>query len=112
MTSPTTVSIAGSTGSIGTQTLDVVAAEPDRFRVVALGAGSSVEALITQAKAVRPEVVAIADASRAADVEAGVPAGTEVVAGPDALAAISGVADVCVNGVVGFAGLPVPSRLA
>ena len=52
MTSPTTVSIAGSTGSIGTQTLDVVAAEPDRFRVVALGAGSSVEALITQAKAV------------------------------------------------------------
>jgi len=107
VTSPTTVSIAGSTGSIGTQTLDVVAAEPDRFRIVALGAGSSVEALITQAKAVRPEVVAIADASRAADVAAGVPKGTEVVAGPDALAAISGVADVCVNGVVGFAGLPV-----
>ena len=107
MSGPTTVSIAGSTGSIGTQTLDVVAAEPDRFRVVALGAASSVEALIAQAKAVRPEVVAIADAGRAADVEAGVPEGTEVVAGPDALAAISGVADVCVNGVVGFAGLPV-----
>jgi len=107
VSSPTTVSIAGSTGSIGTQTLDVVAAEPDRFRIVALGAGSSVEALITQAKAVRPEVVAIADAGRAADVAAGVPKGTEVVAGPDALAAISGVADVCVNGVVGFAGLPV-----
>jgi 1-deoxy-D-xylulose-5-phosphate reductoisomerase len=105
--SPTTVSIAGSTGSIGTQTIEVVAAEPDRFRVVALGAGSSVEALIAQAKAVRPEVVAIADASRAADVAAGVPEGTEVVAGPDALAAISGIADVCVNGVVGFAGLPV-----
>lgn len=107
MTRPTTVSIAGSTGSIGTQTLDVVAAEPDRFRVVALGAGSSVEALLAQAEAVRPEVVAIADASRAADVEAGVPTGTEVVAGPEALAAIAGVADVCVNGVVGFAGLPV-----
>ena len=107
MTSLTTISIAGSTGSIGTQTLEVVAAEPDRFEVVALGAGSSVEALIEQAIAVRPQVVAIADASRAAEVEAGVPAGTEVVAGPDALAAISGVADVCVNGVVGFAGLPV-----
>lgn len=103
----TTISIAGSTGSIGTQTLEVVAAEPDRFEVVALGAGSSVDALIAQAIAVRPQVVAIADASRAAEVEAGVPAGTEVVAGPDALAAISGVADVCVNGVVGFAGLPV-----
>lgn len=103
----TTISIAGSTGSIGTQTLEVVAAEPDRFEVVALGAGSSVEALIEQANAVRPRVVAIADASRAAEVQDGVPAGTEVVAGPDALAAISGVADVCVNGVVGFAGLPV-----
>ena len=103
----TTISIAGSTGSIGTQTLEVVAAEPDRFEVVALGAGSSVDALIEQAIAVRPQVVAIADASQAAEVEAGVPAGTEVVAGPDALAAISGVADVCVNGVVGFAGLPV-----
>ena len=103
----TTISIAGSTGSIGTQTLEVVAAEPHRFEVIALGAGSSVEALIEQANAVRPRVVAIADASRAAEVEAGVPAGTEVVAGPEALAAISGVADVCVNGVVGFAGLPV-----
>lgn len=103
----TTISIAGSTGSIGTQTLEVVAAEPDRFEVVALGAGSSVEALIEQANAVRPRVVAIADATRAAELEAGVPAGTEVVAGADALAAISGVADVCVNGVVGFAGLPV-----
>jgi 1-deoxy-D-xylulose-5-phosphate reductoisomerase len=103
----TTISIAGSTGSIGTQTLEVVAAEPDRFEVIALGAGSSVEALVEQANAVHPRVVAIADASRAAEVEAGVPDGTEVVAGPDALAAISGVADVCVNGVVGFAGLPV-----
>ncbi len=103
----TTISIAGSTGSIGTQTLEVVAAEPDRFEVVAIGAGSSVEALIEQAGAVRPKVVAIADDTRAAELEAAVPAGTEVVAGADALAAISGLADVCVNGVVGFAGLPV-----
>ncbi len=104
---PTTVSIAGSTGSIGTQTLEVVAAEPERFRVVALGAGSSAEALVEQARAVRPEVVAIADGSKAGLVRDGVPAGTEVLAGPDALAGIADVADVCVNGVVGFAGLPV-----
>ena len=103
----TTVSIAGSTGSIGTQTLEVVAAEPDRFQVVAIGASTSVELLIEQARAVAPKVVAIADASRAAELEAGVPPGTEVVAGPDALASISALADVCVNGVVGFAGLPV-----
>ncbi|MDZ7675985.1 MAG: 1-deoxy-D-xylulose-5-phosphate reductoisomerase [Acidimicrobiales bacterium] len=103
----TTVSIAGSTGSIGTQTLDVVAAEPDRFEVVAIGAHRSVDALVSQAEAVRPKVVAIADESQAADLEERVPGGTEVVAGADALATISGLADVCVNGVVGFAGLPV-----
>jgi 1-deoxy-D-xylulose-5-phosphate reductoisomerase len=103
----TTVAIAGSTGSIGTQTLDVVAAEPDRFEVVAVGAGSSVEALAEQARRWAPKVVAIADAARAAELQAAVPAGTEVVAGPGALAEIAGVADVCVNGVVGFAGLGV-----
>jgi 1-deoxy-D-xylulose-5-phosphate reductoisomerase len=103
----TTVSIAGSTGSIGTQTLDVVAAEPERFEVVALGAGSSVEALAEQARRVNPKVVAIADATQAAELEAAVPPGTEVVAGPEALAQIASAADVCVNGVVGFAGLGV-----
>jgi 1-deoxy-D-xylulose-5-phosphate reductoisomerase len=102
-----TISIAGSTGSIGTQTLEVVASEPDRYRIVALGAGRSVKALVDQALAVRPEVVAIADASLAAELEARVPRGTEVWAGPDALAAIARLADVVVNGVVGFAGLPV-----
>ena len=103
----TTVSIAGSTGSIGTQTLDVIAADPDRYELVALGAGSSVAQLAEQAQRWNPKVVAIADASLARQLEAAVPAGTEVVAGPDALASIAGVADVCVNGVVGFAGLGV-----
>jgi len=103
----TTVSVAGSTGSIGTQTLDVVAAEPDRFEVVALGAGSSVEQLAEQARRWAPKVVAIGDAWRAAELEAVVPPGTEVVAGPDALTQIATSADVCVNGVVGFAGLGV-----
>jgi 1-deoxy-D-xylulose-5-phosphate reductoisomerase len=103
----TTVAIAGSTGSIGTQTLDVVAAEPDRFEVVALGANTSVAQLAEQARRWTPKVVAIADAALAPELEASVPAGTEVVAGPGALDAIAGVADVCVNGVVGFAGLGV-----
>ena len=103
----TTVSIAGSTGSIGTQTLEVVAAEPDRFEVVAIGANSSVDDLVAQAQTLRPKVVAIGDAARATELEQRVPPGTEVVAGPDALGSISGSADVCVNGVVGFAGLPV-----
>jgi 1-deoxy-D-xylulose-5-phosphate reductoisomerase len=51
--------------------------------------------------------VAIADDSRALELEERVPGGTEVRAGADALGSISGVADVCINGVVGFAGLPV-----
>ncbi len=104
---PVTVAVVGSTGSIGTQTLDVVRAERDRFEIVALGAGSSVDLLARQAHEVRPRVVAVADAGAAAALASRVPAGTEVVAGPDALAAIATEADVVVNGVVGFAGLAV-----
>jgi 1-deoxy-D-xylulose-5-phosphate reductoisomerase len=103
----TSVSILGSTGSIGTQALSVIEAEPARFEVVALGAGSSVAQLVEQAQRWRPRVVAIADDSRAAELAALVPPGTEVVGGPDALASIATTGDVCVNGVVGFAGLGV-----
>ena len=102
-----TISVVGSTGSIGTQTLEVVAAEPDRYRIVALGANRSVDLLVAQAAAVRPDRVAIADASLAKDLEARVPRGTEVWAGPEALEAIAREAEVVVNGVVGFAGLGV-----
>ena len=103
----TSVAVLGSTGSIGTQTLDVVADRPDEFDVVAIGAARSVGMLIEQASRFRPEVVAIADASLAAEVVAGVPDGTEVLAGPDAMADAAVIAEVAINGVVGFAGLPV-----
>jgi 1-deoxy-D-xylulose-5-phosphate reductoisomerase len=102
-----TVSLVGSTGSIGTQAVEVIEAEPDRYRVVALGASRSVELLADQARRLRPLRVALADASRAAELADLVPPGTEVLSGPDALAAIAVDADVVVNGVVGFAGLPV-----
>jgi len=102
-----TISVVGSTGSIGTQTLDVVAAEPERYRITAIGANRSVDLLAAQATAVRPDVVAIADASLAAELRARVPDGVEVWAGPEALAAIARESEVVVNGVVGFAGLPV-----
>ncbi|HUS61133.1 MAG TPA: 1-deoxy-D-xylulose-5-phosphate reductoisomerase [Acidimicrobiales bacterium] len=103
----TTVALAGSTGSIGTQALEVIATDPDRFEVVALGAARSADALAAQAHAVRPKVVAIADEALAGALEAAVPPGTEVRAGDDAMASIAELADVVVNGVVGFAGLPV-----
>jgi 1-deoxy-D-xylulose-5-phosphate reductoisomerase len=103
---PVRVAIAGSTGSIGTQTLDVVRAEgPERYEVVALGAGSSAATLIEQAKEFHPALVAVADARARGEVaDALVPLGIEVVADQADLAE---PADVVINGVVGFAGLPV-----
>ncbi len=101
------VSVVGSTGSIGTQTLEVVAAEAERFEVVALGAATSVDLLAEQARKLRPAVVALADAGRAGELAPRLPAGTELLTGPDALGAIAGEGDVVVNAVVGFAGLPV-----
>ncbi len=103
----TSVAVLGSTGSIGTQTLDVVAARPGDFDVVALGASRSVDLLAEQARAFRPDVVAIADGSLAGELAAGVPAGTEVLAGPGSMAEAAVAAEVAINGVVGFAGLPV-----
>ena len=103
----TTVAVLGSTGSIGTQTIDVVAAESDRYEIVALAAGSSVVELAAQANRVRPRVVGIADDRRVDELAALLDPGIEIEAGPGALAALAVEADVAVNGVVGFAGLPV-----
>lgn len=101
---PVRVAIAGSTGSIGTQTLDVIRAEgADRYDVVGIGAGSSVELIIEQAREFRPEVVAVADEALRAVVVAALP-DVEVVGDQHDLV---GPADVVINGVVGFAGLPV-----
>ena len=101
------VAILGSTGSIGTQTLDIVQARPDQYRVAALGAARSVDLLAEQAQRFRPDIVAIADASRAAALAERLPGDVELLAGSDAMAAAASVADTVINGVVGFAGLPV-----
>ncbi|MDP8991790.1 MAG: 1-deoxy-D-xylulose-5-phosphate reductoisomerase [Actinomycetota bacterium] len=102
-----TVALVGSTGSIGTQAVDVVRSEPRRYDVVALGARRSVEGLVAQARELRPEVVAIADESLAPQLRSRLEPGIEVRSGPEALASIATEADVVVNGVVGFAGLDV-----
>ena len=101
------VAVLGSTGSIGTQTLDIIGACGGQYRVTALGAARSVDLLAEQARAFRPEVVAIADESRASELAARIPDSVEVLAGKDALAAAASTADTVINGVVGFAGLPV-----
>ena len=102
-----TVSLMGSTGSVGTQALDVIRTEPERFRVHALAAQTSVEELLAQAAAFVPELVVIGDPARYAEVRAGVPSGTEVMVGGEGLVAAARSADVVLNAVVGFAGLPV-----
>ena len=101
------LAVLGATGSIGTQALDVVRADAENFEVVALGASSSVDLLATQAHEFRPKVVALADEARRDELESKVPVGTEVIAGPNALAEVSTSADVILNAVVGFAGLSV-----
>jgi 1-deoxy-D-xylulose-5-phosphate reductoisomerase len=102
------VSVAGSTGSIGTQTLDVISRDPSRFTVHAIAAsGRSIEALVDQATRLRPAVVAVATDERAAELTAALGDTCEVRAGPGALESIATEADVCINGVVGFAGLGV-----
>ena len=105
--SPRHVAVIGSTGSIGTQTLDVLRSSPSRFVVSALGAARSFELLAAQAEEFHPAVVAIADAAFQARLAALLPAGVELRAGPEALCSLVETADVVLNSVVGFAGLGV-----
>ena len=103
----TRVAIAGSSGSIGTQTLDVLRAEndhaPGSYEVVALAVAGSVDTVVAQAREFGPRLVAVADETARSAVADALP-GVEVVA---ELAAVVEPADVVVNGVVGFAGLAV-----
>ena len=104
------VTILGSTGSIGVNTLDVIARHPDRFRVFALSASSRVEALALQCEKFRPRFAAIADENRADALRARlkITCGTEVLAGGNALSEIAAHADtdVVMAAIVGAAGLP------
>ncbi|MGA3215382.1 MAG: 1-deoxy-D-xylulose-5-phosphate reductoisomerase [Acidimicrobiales bacterium] len=104
---PRRVAVIGSTGSIGTQTLDVIRSSPDRFAVSALGAARSVELLAAQAAEFHPDVVALADETLAQRLIELLPAGIELRAGPEALGSLVETAEVVLNAVVGFAGLGV-----
>ena len=97
------VAIAGSSGSIGVQTIEVVAAEPHNYVVSALAVGSSADVVIQQAQQLQPEVVVVTDDTERARVAAALPGVT--VTGD--LSDIVHVSDVVINGVMGFAGLSV-----
>ena len=102
------LAILGSTGSIGTQTLEIVSRYPDMFTVTVLTAGSNADLLMKQAKLFRPETVVIgseASYKKLRDGLAGL--GIEVLAGQEAFEAVAASAnvDTVVAAVVGFAGL-------
>ncbi len=86
------MALLGSTGSIGRQAMDVLAAHPDLFEVVALAAGSNVALLADQAARVRPGVIAIAD--QAALPALDLPSGTARIGGSDALEVLATRDDV------------------
>jgi len=103
------VSVLGSTGSIGRSALEVIEAFPERFRVVALAAGRSVERLAEQAIRHRPELVSVAGSAEAAKLKSLLPAGAKVriAVGEEGLreAASHREADVVIGGLVGALGL-------
>lgn len=102
------IAILGSTGSIGTQTLDVVRTNPDRFEVYAISGNHNVDLLIAQAREFQPEVVCIADESRYPQLkEALADLPLKVWAGADAIAQMVTFdsIDIVVAAMVGYAGL-------
>jgi 1-deoxy-D-xylulose-5-phosphate reductoisomerase len=104
------ISLLGSTGSIGTQTLDIVAQHPDEFHIVGLAAGRNVALLAQQIRQFRPAIVALCETDLLPDLKAAI---ADLDPQPTLLAGEAGVievarwseADVVVTGIVGCAGL-------
>jgi 1-deoxy-D-xylulose-5-phosphate reductoisomerase len=100
------VAILGSTGSIGRQSLEVIAAT-DSLCACALAAGSNWRLLAEQARRFRPQVVALGDAAAAEQLRPLLPAGVELLSGPEAIAELvrRSRPEVVLSGVVGTSGL-------
>ena len=100
------LAILGSTGSIGEQTLDVVAAHRDRFQIVSLAAGRRIERLIEQARLFKPRLVSVADPAEVAAIRSALGTEVEVVSADAGLVAVATEpADLVVAGLVGAVGL-------
>jgi len=104
---PRSITVLGSTGSIGTNTLDLIARDPDRYQVEALTANGNVDLLAEQARQFHARLAVVGDPTRYAALKAAL-AGTdtEVAAGPEALKeAGARPADWTMAAIVGAAGL-------
>ncbi|WP_145134899.1 1-deoxy-D-xylulose-5-phosphate reductoisomerase [Paenibacillus sp. Y412MC10] len=101
------LSVLGSTGSIGTQTLDVVSKHPEHFQIEGLAAGSNVELLLRQVHQFRPKKVSVATKELAEQVKTQVSPSTEIFYGNEGLVEVAAGtdADTVVTAVVGSMGL-------
>ena len=102
------LTILGATGSVGSQTLDLVARNPGRWQVEALTAGSDVAGLVTAAKACGARFVAIADGAKGAALKDAL-AGTGIASGAGESALVDAAArdaEIVITAIVGAAGLP------
>ncbi|MGB7412823.1 MAG: 1-deoxy-D-xylulose-5-phosphate reductoisomerase, partial [Thermosynechococcaceae cyanobacterium] len=104
------ITLLGSTGSIGTQTLDIVAQYPEQFQIVGLAAGRNLELLIKQIKQFKPEIVAIADPNQLPELKDAIAAfdtKPQLLAGEAGVCEVAGYGDSesVVTGIVGCAGL-------
>ncbi len=104
------ITLLGSTGSIGTQTLDLVAQYPEQFQVIGLATRRNIHLLADQVKQFRPQIVGLVQADLEADLRAllaDVDPLPEIVVGEEGLCAVAayGTAELVVTGVVGCAGL-------
>jgi 1-deoxy-D-xylulose-5-phosphate reductoisomerase len=103
----TAVTVLGSTGSIGTQALEIIAAHPERFTVAGLTGARNADLLIAQARAHRVPRVAVADREAAAAAREALGSEVEVLDGIEGVVELAGApADVVLNGLVGSRGLP------
>jgi 1-deoxy-D-xylulose-5-phosphate reductoisomerase len=105
--SRTTVALLGATGSIGTQTLEVLRREPERFELHSIAGGTSrIDQLVAIAREFKVTRIGVpTNEARQAVLEE--LSGVEVVVGDEGLSELASSADTVVNAVVGFAGLPV-----
>ena len=101
------VALLGATGSIGQQTLDVLRRERDRFALVALASGERVDELIAIAKEFGVAQIGVTTQEHAIYVERELGYTAQVVVGSEGLEFLAKSADIVVNAIVGFAGLPV-----
>lgn len=104
------ITLLGSTGSIGTQTLDILEHHPDQFRLVGIAAGNNVELLAQQVRQFKPEIVAICNSEKLGELRAalvGLDPMPQILAGDDGVVEVAryGDAEAVVTGIVGCAGL-------